>query len=156
VKLRRTPLSRPSRKARALAGLGAVAVSTLGVVGMSSAPALADTTRCIGAVNTPGAFACYTSPRFNQSGFEQTDVASFPVICYGLGCSGSVLWVYTPNDDYIGGRFTTVSYLGHTYTVYRPAMSQPYILVSDNPRLDAATSLQVMALSMTLDAANGL
>ena len=151
---RRTSMSRPSRKVRALAGLGAVAVSTLGVLGGSAAPALADTTRCVGAVGIPGAFACYTSPRFNQSGFEQTDVAQFPVVCYGLGCSGSVLWVFTPNDDYIGGRFTTVVYLGHTYTVYRPAMSQPYILVSDNPRLDEATTVQVLALSMALDAAN--
>ena len=66
------------------------------------------------------------------------------------------LWAYKPNDDYIGGRFTAVSYLGHTYTIYRPADSQPYVLLSDNPKLDPATQAEVLALSMTLDAANGL
>ena len=156
MKHRRPSMSRPSRKARALVGLGAIAASTVGVLGVTSAPALADATHCVGAVETPGAFACYTSPRFNQSGFQQFDVMEFPIVCYGVGCTGSVLWLYRPNDDYIGGRFTTVSYLGHTYTIYRPADSQPYILLSDNPKLDPITQAEVMALSMSLDAANGL
>ena len=142
------------RSARALVGIGALLVSTVGVVGATAGSAVADVTRCIGAVETPGAFVCYTSPRFNQSGFQQTDIASFPVICYAAGCTGSVLWVYAPSD-YVNGRFTSVVYLDHTYTVYRPAASQPYILTSDNPRLDEATTLQVLALSMALDAANG-
>jgi hypothetical protein len=144
------------RTARALVGIGATLVSTVAVIGGSAGAASADITRCVGAVQTPGAFACYTSPRFNQSGFEQTDIAEFPVVCYGIGCTGSVLWAYVPNDSYIDGRFTAISYLGHTYTVYRPAASQPYILTSDNPRLDDATTVEVLALSTTLDAANGL
>jgi len=155
VKLRHRSKS-SFRKARALTVLGAVVVSAAAVVGASAGPASADITRCIGAVETPGAFVCYTSPRFNQSGFQQTDVATFPVVCYGLGCSGSVLWAYSPNDDYIGGRFTSVYYLGHSYAVYRPAASQPYLLTSDNTRLDPLTQAQVLALSAALDAANGL
>jgi hypothetical protein len=109
----------------------------------------------VGAVSTPGAFACYTSPRFNQSGFEKTDIADFPPICYGIGCTGDVLAAYTPGGE-VGGRFTSVSYLGHSYAVYRPDASQPYVVTSDNARLDQATTLQVLVLSMTLDAANGL
>ena len=144
-----------SRRARALTGIGAMVVATAGVLGGGVGTANADATHCIGAVQTPGAFACYTSPRFNQSGFQQWNIMEFPVVCYGIGCTGDELWAYRPNDDYIGGRFTTVSYLGHTYTIYRPADSQPYILLSDNPKLDEATQLQVIALSMTLDAANG-
>jgi hypothetical protein len=136
--------------------MGALLIATAGVVGGGVGTAAADVTRCVGAVETPGAFACYTSPRFNQSGFQKTDVAEFPVVCYGLGCSGSELWAYSPNDDYTTGRFTTVFYLDHTYTVYRPASSQPYIVTSDNPRLDPVTSLQVMALSAALDAENGI
>jgi hypothetical protein len=145
-----------SRRARALTGIGAMLVATAGVVGGGVGTAQADTTHCVGAVQTPGAFACYTSPRFNQSGFERTDIMEFPIVCYGVGCTGSVLWAYKPNDDYIGGRFTAVSYLGHTYTIYRPADSQPYVLLSDNPKLDPVTQAEVLALSMTLDAANGL
>jgi hypothetical protein len=144
-----------SRRTRALTGLGALVVATAGVIGGGVGPASADITRCIGAVETPGAFVCYTSPRFNQSGFQQTDVAAFPVVCFAVGCTGSVLWAYTPSD-YINGRFTSVFYLDHTYTVYRPATDQPYILTSDNPRLDPATQAQVLILSMALDAANGL
>ena len=144
------------RRARALTGVGAMLVATVGVVGGSVGTASADATHCIGAVETPGAFACYTSPRFNQSGFEQWNIMEFPVVCYGIGCTGDELWAYQPNDDYIGGRFTTVSYLGHTYTIYRPADSQPYVLLSDNPKLDTATQAEVLALSMTLDAASGL
>jgi hypothetical protein len=143
------------RAARAFVGLGAVVASTVGVVGGAVGTASADNTYCIGAVQTPGAFACYTSPRFNNSGFERTDIAEFPVVCYGVGCTGSELWAYAP-DDYVNGRFTSVYYLGHSYVVYRPAMSQPYILTSDNPRLDDATTVQVLLLSSALDAANGL
>jgi hypothetical protein len=146
-------LSSP-RRTRALTGLGALLVATAGVVGGSVGTASADITRCVGLVQTPGAFACYTSPRFNQSGFQQTDVAEFPVVCYAAGCTGSVLWAYTPSD-YINGRFTSVYYLDHTYTVYRPAASQPYILTSDNPRLDPVTSAEVLVLSSALDAENG-
>jgi hypothetical protein len=82
-------------------------------------------------------------------------VAAFPIVCYGVGCTGSVLWAYKPNDDYITGRFTAVYYLGHTYTIYRPAASQPYILTSDNPHFTQAEEAEVLALSTTLDAANG-
>jgi hypothetical protein len=146
----------PSRRARALTGVAALVASTAGLVGAGSGNAFADTTHCIGAVETPGAFACYTSPRFNQSGFERTDIMAFPIVCYGVGCTGSVLWAYKPNDDYIHGRFTAISYLGHSYTVYRPAASQPYILTSDNPHFDQAQEAEILALSMTLDAANGL
>ena len=151
-----TPRHRSSkpRRARALTGIGALLLATAGVVGGSVGPAAADITRCIGFVQTPGAFACYTSPRFNQSGFQQTDVAAFPVVCYAVGCTGSVLWAYMPSD-YINGRFTSVYYLGHTYTVYRPASNQPYVLTSDNQRLDPVTEAEVLALSSALDAANG-
>ena len=147
---RRLSLSR-----RAIATVVATGLSSAGLLGLTASPASADVTRCVGAVNTPGAFACYTSPRFNQSGFEQWDIADFPVVCYGLGCTGDVLWLYKPSDE-VTGRFTSVSYLGHSYAVYRPAAAQPYVVASDNPRLDPATTLQVLVLSTSLDVVNGL
>jgi hypothetical protein len=144
-----------ARRLRAALSLATLSASVAGVVAVAAAPASADTTRCLGAVQTPGAFACYTSPRWDHSGLERTTVAEFPVICYGLGCTAGDFHVFAPGDD-VGGRYTSVYYLGHTYTVYRPAAVQPYILTSDNPRLDPATSLQVMALSAALDATNGI
>ncbi|MGB8651308.1 MAG: hypothetical protein WCD35_11665 [Mycobacteriales bacterium] len=42
----------------------------------------ADVTRCVGAVETPGAFACYTSPRFDHIGLTRTTVATVPVAVY--------------------------------------------------------------------------
>jgi hypothetical protein len=149
--------SRPSlsRRARVLTGVGAALVSTIGVVAGSTGPAGADTTRCVGAVQTPGAFACYTSPRWDNAGLERESVATFPTICYGLGCTATDFHVFAPGDE-VDGRYTSVFYLGHSYTVYRPAATQPFVLTSDNPRLDDATTLQVLALSAALDAANGL
>ena len=144
-----------SRRVRALVGLGVALGSSAGLVGLTAAPASADVTRCVGAVQTPGAFACYSSPRWDHSGFDKTTVAEFPVVCYAISCTTGEFHIFTPNDD-VSGRFTSVFYLNHTYTVYRPAASQPYIVTSDNPRLDDATSLQVLALSMALDAENSV
>ena len=139
--------------------LGTLAAATslagAGLAAVAAAPASADITRCVGAVQTPGAFACYTSPRFNNSGFQRTTLLDFPVVCYGLGCTSGELTAYQPADS-VSGRFTAVSYLGHTYTVYRPAGSQPYVLTSDNPRLDPVVTVEVLALASALDAANGL
>lgn len=140
---------------RAAAALAATSVMSTGLLGLSTGTASADVTRCVGAVSTPGAFACYTSPRFDQSGFQEWDIADFPPVCYGLGCTGDVLWLYKPGGV-VGGRFISVYYLGHSYAVYRPDSSQPYVVASDNDRLDDTTALQVVVLSMTLDAANGL
>lgn len=144
-----------SATTRALTAAAAAAVASTGFVAFTAAPAAADISRCVGAVQTPGAFACYTSPRFNQSGFERTDVTDFPVVCYGAGCTGDVLYIYEPGGE-VDGRFTSVFYLGHTYEIYRPADSQPYILTSDNPNLDPLTEAQVLALSTTLDTLNGI
>jgi len=145
---------RPStRRLLALVGVTAATAGSL-VIGLPAAPAGADITRCVGAVQTPGAFACYTSPRFTSSGLDKQHVADFPVVCYGLGCTASEFHVFVPGDT-VDGRFTAVYYLGHTYTIYHPAESQPYVLTSDNPRLDDATQLQVLVLSMALDTANG-
>ena len=147
------PSSSLARRLGGVAAATTVAVSTL--TALATVPAAADITRCVGAVQTPGAFACYTSPRFNQSGFETQDVATFPIVCYGIGCTSSELTAYMPSGD-ATGRFTSVSYLGHAYTIYRPAQSQPYVLTSDNPRLDTVTEAEVLALSAALDTANGL
>ena len=134
------------------AGVGALAA-------VLTAPAAADgfssgdKVRCVGAVQTPGAFACYTSPRFDHVGLAQEDVADFPVVCYGIGCTTDELVLYSP-DQTFAGRFIAVSYLGHSYTVYRPDSAQPYILTSDNPRLDPVTEAEVMLLEASLTAAN--
>jgi hypothetical protein len=145
---------RRSLSERAVAAVAATGLSSAALVGLSAGPAAADVKRCVGAVDTPGAFACYTSPRFDQSGFQEWDIAEFPVVCYGLGCTGDMLWFYKPGTD-VGGRFTSVSYLGHSYSVFRPDASQPYIVASDNQRLDPATVLQVLLVSMALDTTNG-
>jgi len=121
-----------------------------GVLTAGAAPA--DITRCVGAVETPGAFACYTSPRFDHIGLDRTEVSTVPVVCYGLGCTQHELQVFVP-DDKVGGRFTAVSYLGRTYTVYRPTSEQPYVIASDGP-FTPVEQAQVLLLSAALDAAN--
>jgi hypothetical protein len=144
---------RPARPAvRALRGATTVlALATVGTA-LTGLPAQADVTRCVGAVGTPGAFACYTSPRFDHAGADQRSVADVPAVCYGLGCTREQLEVPLPSDT-VGGRFTAVSYLGHSYTVFRPAAGQPYVLTSTNPRFGALTTAQVLALEAALTAA---
>ena len=66
-----------------------------------------------------------------------------------------MLWILVPGTN-VSGQFTSVYYLNHSYAVYRPAAGQPYIVTSDNPRLDEATTVQVLALSTALDAANAV
>ena len=142
-------------------GVGAAAAAlSAGTLAAFAAPASADTpsgggdkVRCVGAIQVEGAFACWTSPRFDHIGLDKTAIADFPVICYGAGCTGDELIVYTPATSF-AGRFIAVYYLGHTYTVYRPDDAQPYILTSDNPGFDAATAAQVLLLEAALEAAN--
>jgi hypothetical protein len=146
----------PARRVAATAAATAVGVGTLAAVAFPASAdgfSSGDKVRCIGAVQTPGAFACYTSPHFDNVGLDQTAVADFPVVCFGLGCTGDELVAYAP-DQTFAGRFTAVYYLGHTYTVYRPDDAQPYILTSDNPRLDPVTAAEAMALEATLAAAD--
>lgn len=119
---------------------------------LGASPASADITRCVGAVDTPGAFACYTSPRFDHIGLARTTVATVPVVCYGVGCTSASQATFVP-DEQVGGRFTAVSYLGHTYTVYRPTGAQPYVLTSSSPSFDPVEQVQVLALAAALDAA---
>jgi hypothetical protein len=149
------------RAPRAVARLTALALTGTAagtmLAGVMAVPASADITRCVGAVGVPGAFACYTSPRFNHSGFDNQNVATLPEVCYAVGCTTAQVVVLTPDQANLGtGRFTSVSYLNHTYTVYRPADSQPYILTTDNPHLTPAEPAEVLAISTLLDAANGL
>ena len=136
---------------------GRLATATAAVValvgGGLAAPAVADITRCVGAVETPGAFACYTSPRFDHIGLERTTVATVPVVCYGVGCTESELQVFLP-DDQVGGRFTSVQYLGNSYAVYRPTGQQPYVATSSAKAFTPVEEAEVLALSAALDAAN--
>jgi len=149
----------PRLIAARFASLAAVTVTAAtATAGLASiAPAAhADITRCVGVEGQQFAFACYTSPRFNHSGFDNDTVATFPTVCYAIGCTTEQVVVLTPDQSNIGtGRFTAVSYLGHSYTVYRPAASQPYVVTSDNPRATPAEQTEVLALSALLDAANG-
>lgn len=124
-----------------------------GALAGSAGPAAADTTRCVGAIGIPGAFACYTSPRTDHIGLDKSQVATVPVVCYGLGCTGAELQVYVPGDQ-VGGRFTAVSYLGKTFTVYRPTGEQPYVLASGGS-FTPVEEAQVLLLSAALDAAQG-
>ncbi len=141
---------RAASRARRAARLGAASIAVLATGALLPAGAAhADVTRCVGAVATPGAFACYTSPRFDHLGADQQAVAAVPAVCYGLGCTQEQLEVPLPSDT-AGGRFTAVSYLGHSYTVYRPTAGQPYVLSSTNPRTGALTTLQVLALEAAL------
>lgn len=155
----RMPSSSSSTLARRLvvtAAATAVGVGTLAcVAGPASADGFSsgDKVRCVGAVETPGAFACYTSPHFDNVGLDQAATIDFPEICYGLGCTADELIVYAPNQTF-DGRFTAVYYFGHTYTNYRPADGQPYILTSNNPRLDDVTAAEALALESALAAAN--
>ena len=135
----------------ARAGLTAGIASALLTGGLLTASAAhADTTRCIGAVDVPGAFACYTSPRTDHIGLDKAEVASVPEVCYGLGCTSPMLMIYVPSDQ-VGGRFTAVSYFGKTYTVYRPTGQQPYIIASGGT-FTPAEQAEVLALSTALDA----
>lgn len=118
----------------------------------AAAPARADIVRCVGAIDVPGAYACYTSPRFDHVGLGTTAVATVPVVCYGIGCTQPQLLVYVPDGD-VNGRFTAVMYLGHSYTVYRPTGAQPYVITSDNPLLTPADESEVLVISAALDAA---
>jgi hypothetical protein len=152
-------LSRPLRRTAHVARIAAVAATattaTAGFVGIAPV-AHADITRCVGVEGQQFAFACYTSPRFNHSGFDNTTVATFPTVCYAIGCTTEQVVVLTPDQSNVGtGRFTAVSYLGHSYTVYRPAASQPYVVTSDNPRATDADNAQALAISALLDTANG-
>lgn len=135
------------------AGLACGFATATALIGVGVSPAAADVTRCVGAVATPGAFACYTSPRFDHAGLDRTKVATVPEVCYGLGCTSTQLIDYTPTDTF-AGRFTAVSYLGHSYTVYRPTAAQPYVITSDNPRISPLEAAEVLALSSALDALN--
>ncbi|MCU1599371.1 MAG: hypothetical protein JWO22_80 [Frankiales bacterium] len=133
-----------------LARVLAVSAVAAGALALGAGPASADTTRCVGATSTPGAFACYTSPRTDHIGLDKAQVATVPVVCYGLGCTSTELTAYVPGDK-VGGRFTAVSYLGRTYTVYRPTGEQPYIIASGGA-FTPAEQLQVLLLSAALDA----
>ena len=77
-----------------------------------------------------------------------------PQVCFGLGCTQEQLEIFAPADSF-SGRFTAVSYLGHSYTVFRPAAGQPYVLSTTNPRLTPLTGLQALALEAALTAAEG-
>ena len=127
----------------------ALGITVGGVAGAGAAHA--DITRCVGAVDTPGAFACYTSPRFDHIGLDRQEVGTVPVVCYGLGCTATELQVFVPSDQ-VGGRFTAVSYLGKTFTVYRPTGEQPYVIAS-NGSFTPVQEAQVLLLSAALDAA---
>jgi hypothetical protein len=133
-----------------LARAAALSTAALAVGVLGAGSAQADTTRCIGAVDTPGAFACYTSPRTDHIGLDKSQLADVPVVCYGLGCTAPVLNVYVPSDQ-VGGRFTAVFYNGKTYTVYRPTSAQPYVIASGGS-FTPAEQAQVLALSTALDA----
>ena len=143
----------PGLRSRLLRGTASTVALVAAGTALAAAPAQADVTRCVGAVGTSGGFACYTSPRFDHAGADQQSVGAVPVVCYGLGCTQEQLEVPLPSDT-VGGRFTSVSYLGHTYTVYRPAAGQPYLLTSTNPRAGALTMVQVMALEAALASAS--
>jgi hypothetical protein len=140
---------------RSAARLAVTATATALLAGggaLTAGAAHADTTRCIGAVGVPGAFACYTSPRFDHIGLDRSEVSTVPVVCYGLGCTDTELKVFVPADQ-VGGRFTAVSYFGKTYTVYRPTSEQPYVIASGGT-FTPVEEVQVLLLSGLLDAAN--
>lgn len=111
----------------------------------------ADITRCVGAVGVEGAHACYTSPRTDHAGLVVDSLGSVPVVCYGVGCTGAELLYYAPGGT-VGGRVTAVSYLGSTYTVYRPADGQPYVVKTSASGLQPANDVQALLISVALDA----
>jgi hypothetical protein len=127
----------------------ALGLTVAGVAGAGAAHA--DITRCVGAVETPGAYACYTSPRFDHLGLERRSVATLPVVCYGLACTGAELKIFVPDDE-VGGRFTSISYLGHAYTVSRPTPDQPYLVTSDNQRFVPVTDVEKVLVATAIDA----
>lgn len=143
--------SRPAvrRLAATATALTALALGSLAAAG----PALADITRCVGAVGTDGAYACYTSPRFDHIGLGRETIATIPVVCYGVGCTSPTFAVFVPSDK-VDGRFTAVEYAGNTYTVYRPTGAQPYVLTSNAGTFTPAEQAQVLVLAALLDAAN--
>lgn len=141
---------RRGRRLAALSVAGTLAGTAL--VGLTPTAASADIARCVGLPSETVAFACYTSPRFDQSGFDRSYVAIFPSVCYGLGCTVPESTVYTPDGNAINGRFIALLYLGHTYNIYRPADNQPYIVTSDNPTLTPTEQTQIMAFTTVLEA----
>jgi len=134
-----------------LAKTSALTLALLGAGAVSAGAAHADITRCVGAVDTPGAFACWTSPRFDHIGLERETLATMPVVCYGYGCTAGELQFFVPGGE-VGGRFIAVSYLDKTYTVYRPTSAQPYIIASGGtftPAQEAQVLLLAGALAAT-------
>lgn len=135
-----------------LAQLSALTGLLLGAGALTANPAHADITRCVGAVDVPGASACWTSPRFDHIGLERETVATIPVICYAVGCMGSELQVFRPSEQ-VSGRFTAVTYFGNTYTVYRPTADQQYVVTSNSSTFTPAEVVQQLLVAVALDAA---
>lgn len=137
--------------ARTTAVTTALAAGMLGATVLAPAAAHADITRCVGAVQTPGAYACYTSPRFDHIGLDRASVATVPVFCYAIGCTGSQLVLFEPGDN-VGGRFTSVTYIGNTYTVYRPTDAKPFVVTSNSSTFQPAEDVQQLLIAVALDA----
>ena len=140
-------ISRP----RVAVALAAAATTASVLVPGFRGVANADVTRCVGAVGVPGASACYTSPRTDHIGLVVESFGAVPVVCYGLGCTGATLLVYAPGGE-VGGRFTTVSYLGNSYTVYRPADGQPYVVKNNSGSFQPVEDVQKLLIQVALDA----
>ncbi|MCU1599372.1 MAG: hypothetical protein JWO22_81 [Frankiales bacterium] len=139
-------ISRP----RVAAALATAATAFVLAPGLSGT-ARADVTRCVGATGVPGASACYTSPRTDHIGLVTTSLGAVPVVCYGLGCTGATLLVYAPGGD-VSGRFSQVTYLGNTYTVYRPAEGQPYVVKNNSGSFQPVEDVQELLIQVALDA----
>jgi hypothetical protein len=140
------------RSLAALAQTAGLTALLLAGGALAAAPAHADITRCVGAVEVPGASACWTSPRFDHIGLQRETAATIPVVCYGLGCLGTELQVYRPTDQ-VGGRFTAVTYMGNTYTVYRPTANQQYVVTSNSSTFRPVQGLEQLLVAVALDAA---
>ena len=139
--------SRSLSRLRRAALLGTLSATfAAGLTGGLAPSAAADVERCVGAVTVPGGFACYTSPRFDHLGIDRSQTMDVPPVCFGLFCTQEQLEVWRPADT-AGGRFISVLYLGHSYTVYRPADESPYLLSSTNPRLTPLEEAQVVLYS---------